>query len=287
MPPYIFNLISNTSIMRIFFNKTRFCSPSFPNSSFKQVNRILSVGGALVTTSTLGYYLYKIMNNRGTISWIRNIFVSLYNSTENKPVTRIEPYENKYYHPYEGLESCDLEEDYVKSLRNNILFESTPRGNIVMYYDFEKESFVYYCDTRDIPYLYLETAARNYAIKFRCKKIVIDMKHELMLANQKKNNSKHDNESEISDQNKNKNKNNDKNNDQLFATFKSYNKKGTNENNDDTSITKFVLRQQANRYSYGGKFSQFQIIKPHECKIEKPIDNMNYEIFKRLMDKKN
>jgi hypothetical protein len=268
--------------MRIFFNKTRFCSPSFPNSSFKQVNRILGVGGALVTTTTLGYYLYKIMNNRGTISWMRNIFVSLYNSIENKPVTRIEPYENKYYDLYEDLESCDLEEEYVKSLRNNILFESTPRGNIVMYYDFEKESFVYYCDKRDIPYLYLETAARNYAIKFRCKKIVIDMKHELMLANKKKNNSKLSNESEISGQNNNKN-----NNDQLFATFKSYNKKGTNESKDDNSITKFVLRQQANRYSYGGKFSQFQIIKPYECKIEKPIDNMNYEIFKRLMNKKN
>lgn len=282
MPPYIFNLISNTYIMRIFFNKTRFCSPSFPNSSFKQVNRILGVGGALVTTTTLGYYLYKIMNNRGTISWMRNIFVSLYNSIENKPVTRIEPYENKYYDLYEDLESCDLEEEYVKSLRNNILFESTPRGNIVMYYDFEKESFVYYCDKRDIPYLYLETAARNYAIKFRCKKIVIDMKHELMLANKKKNNSKLSNESEISGQNNNKN-----NNDQLFATFKSYNKKGTNESKDDNSITKFVLRQQANRYSYGGKFSQFQIIKPYECKIEKPIDNMNYEIFKRLMNKKN
>jgi len=52
----------------------------------------------------------------------------------------------------------------------------TPKGRIIMYYDFEKESFIYHCDTKDVPYLYLETVARKYALTYHCKKIVVDIK---------------------------------------------------------------------------------------------------------------
>ena len=43
-----------------------------------------------------------------------------------------------------------------------------------MYYDYDKESFSYYCDVKDISYLYLETVVRKYAINFNCKKYGIE-----------------------------------------------------------------------------------------------------------------
>ena len=269
MPPYIFNRMCEPSIL--FFNKTRFCS--FP----PKTSTLIAIGGGVVTTSTLSYYLYSKCDFNWL--WLRNIltkWTSWTKSVGDDPVKKIESYENKYYDEYDNLESRQLEEDSVKSLLNNVLFESTPKGGIAMYYDFEKESFVYYCDTKDIPYLFLETVARKYAVTFHCKIIVVDMKQELMLAKEKKNNILVTNG--IGDDVSTK--------DNLFASFKSYNRKGSVDGTNSTN-KKFVLRQQANRYSYGGKVGQFSILKPDEYKIEKPTDNMNYETFKKLMAKKN
>ena len=91
-------------------------------------------------------------------------------------------YENKYYDKFQEMESEELDEEDVKSLTNSVLFEMTPKGRIIMYYNFEKETFIYHCDTKDVPYLYLETVARKYALTYHCKKIVVDIKKELELA---------------------------------------------------------------------------------------------------------
>ena len=87
-----------------------------------------------------------------------------------------EPYENKYYDTFDKLESKELSKEYIKSLQNCVLYETTTKGNIVMYYDHSSESFNYYCDTKDISYLYLETVARKYVITYKCKKILVDIK---------------------------------------------------------------------------------------------------------------
>jgi len=50
---------------------------------------------------------------------------------------------------------------------------------------------------------------------------------------------------------------------------------------------KFILRQNANRYSYSGKVNTYSFLKRNEYKIEKPMDKMDYETFKKLMAKKN
>ena len=189
----------------------------------------------------------------------------------------VESYENKYYDKYDEMESEDLDEDYVKTLKNNVLYEMTPKGRIIMYYDFEKESFIYYCDTKDVPYLYLETVARKYALTYHCKKIVVDIKRELDAA--KETNIANDNKSKaqaLVDAKKT---------DNLFASFKSYNRKGTG--GSKTMNKKFILRQNANRYSYSGKVNTYSFLKRNEYKIEKPMDKMDYETFKKLMAKKN
>ena len=108
------------------------------------------------------------------------------------------------------LESKKLSKEYIKSLQNCVLYETTSKGNIIMYYDHSNESFTYYCDTKDVPYLYLETVARRYVITYKCKKILVDIKKELQLAKNKKVNFEGDNSN---DSNKKKKTNN------IFASF--------------------------------------------------------------------
>lgn len=183
-----------------------------------------------------------------------------------------EPYENKYYDKFELLECIELEEDYVKGLKKNIIIEKTPKGNVLMYYDFEKESFIYYCDTKDISYLHLETIARKYAIQYNCKKIVVDIKKELEEAKKEK-----PKEEIVS------NKINDK--EKLFASFKNYNRKGTG--GAKTINKKFIIRQNANRYSYRGKLNEYNYLQSEYYKKEKKDNTeiLDFASFKRLQEK--
>ena len=182
-----------------------------------------------------------------------------------------EPYENKYYDKFEHLDCIELEEDYVKSLKSNIIIEKTPKGNVLMYYDFEKESFIYYCDTKDISYLHLETIARKYAIQYNCKKIVVDIKKELEDAKKEKP------KEEINKKASGKN--------ELFASFKNYNRKGTG--GAKTINKKFIIRQNANRYSYRGKLNEYNYLQTEVYKKEKKEDFeiLDFASFKRLQEK--
>ena len=65
-----------------------------------------------------------------------------------------------------------LEQERVWQAR--ILYESTPRGNIVMFYDVYKDGFSYYSDQSGIPYKVLNAVAMKYVITFRCRDFFMD-----------------------------------------------------------------------------------------------------------------
>jgi hypothetical protein len=239
----------------------------------------ISSGLGVLFSSALLYYSYPHILNTIHSTGLYRKYVKDDNSEEKEKKKKgVEvPYENKYYDLFEKMEYDDLDENTVKGMKHNILYEMTPKGRVLMYYDFDTESFVYYCDTKDIPYLYLETVARKYALTYDCKKIVVDIKKEMEDAKQTNiNNST----TKLSTVRKNTTETND-----MFASFKSYNRKGTG--GSKIVNKKFVLRQNANRYSYRGKMSQFSILKTDDYKIEKPMEKMDYETFKKLMAKKN
>jgi hypothetical protein len=70
-------------------------------------------------------------------------------------------------------EECNFIE---REWRTRILFENTPRGNIVMFYDPYKQGFSYYCDFNSIPYPVLNAIAMKYVILFRCRDFFVDNK---------------------------------------------------------------------------------------------------------------
>ena len=61
-----------------------------------------------------------------------------------------------------------------KIWRTRILFESTPRGNIFMFYDAYKLGFSFYCDQKTVSYDILNAAAMKYVTLFRCRHFFID-----------------------------------------------------------------------------------------------------------------
>lgn len=224
----------------------------------------------------------SLIAGSGIVYWYTSRYAKKEQPANDKTTNeKVEPsvheaYINKYYDKFNKLEDTDIEEAVVKCLKTSILYEATPRGGVIMFYDFEKESFCYYADTKDVPYLFLETAARRYVTINKCKQVYVDMKAELLVAN----NRNHDKSMGIGIDTTNSNKAG-VNKSEPFASFKSYNRKGSGGTNMTNLNKKFILRQNANRYSYMGKIKEFQMINKVEYnKIKNPVTTMDYNTFK-------
>ena len=68
----------------------------------------------------------------------------------------------------------DADNSLEKSWRTRLLMESTPIGNIVMFYDIFKQGFSYYCDQPVIPYDILNSVAMKYVARFSCMDFFMD-----------------------------------------------------------------------------------------------------------------
>lgn len=68
--------------------------------------------------------------------------------------------------------------EFEKKWRNRILYNWTPRGNIIMFYDVYKRGFAYYCDSTGIPYSVLNTVAKKYVRTFMCRDLFMDDSEE-------------------------------------------------------------------------------------------------------------
>jgi hypothetical protein len=79
---------------------------------------------------------------------------------------------------YNRKECADLmietENELEKKWKTRILFENTPRGNIIMYYNPFKNSFVYYCDNSSLPYHMLNAVVMKYVVLYRCVDLFLD-----------------------------------------------------------------------------------------------------------------
>jgi len=104
---------------------------------------------------------------RSIFNYITSFF---YEKEVPKAPVVVERYENKYKSKYDGLKILPLTEEERAKLKSSILYETTPIGNVVMFYDNDKKSFEYYSD-KVIPHRFLETVSRKYVTYFNCKAI--------------------------------------------------------------------------------------------------------------------
>ena len=81
----------------------------------------------------------------------------------------------EYLDEFNDLSDNILDENYLKNLKFKYVKQDTPKGNVLMNYDYDNESFDYYTKTsNNIPFNYLDVVSRIYCVKYDCKKLYHD-----------------------------------------------------------------------------------------------------------------
>jgi len=243
------------------------------------------------------------------------------NVLTKKKVYDITNYKEKYLDKFDKVIDEYHTPEELNMLKSNLVIENTPHGNVIMYWDNEKKSFVYYADG-SIPYYALEVVARKYVINNNCKAIFVDMNYEINLAKQKLENKKINatisvNGNKIQDiadklsENTSKNTKSSSSSSSLniFAKFKKYNNEsikssvvvkdsstkqtGNAGKSSSSSSSKQVnnseetiLKEKANRYSYEGKIANFSFLKKVDKKVTDKKYTLSFSDFK-IMRKQN
>lgn len=186
-----------------------------------------------------------------------------------------------------NIEEIDL--TTFSHLKNNIIMEKTPIGNVAMYFDYNSEAFTYYSDS-SIPYRFLEVVARKYVLTYQCIDIFIDMENEVECIEKRRL------EMEETSKRKEEEKKtypivHEKKN--VFTKFKNYNKEGMSgrvnsapppKNNigpTSASYNPLLLKEKANRYVCKGRFSSFPILKQIDRKKIDKEYTLRYSEFKK------
>jgi len=194
-------------------------------------------------------------------------------------------------------------DEQLKKFNNNYVIEYTPLGNVLMFYNHNKLAFDYYSDLT-IPYRYLETVARKYVLTYNYRPLYIDMDEELK-EYEKKLEEKEAKEKQEANRLQSDSNSTTKTKD-VFAKFKSYNKEaGTGRVNtapppknsipqnrvttvnlkdkkDGSGNEKMLLKERANRYSYQGKFLNFNILQKVDKKVVDKKYALTFADFKKM-----
>jgi hypothetical protein len=193
-------------------------------------------------------------------------------------------------------------EERTNKLKGCFVMEYTPLGNVLMSYNKVRESFSYYSDNT-IPYRYLEVVARKFVKTFHCRPIFVDMEQELKnyetKIKQHQEKVKEQEQEQLKqekEQRENPEAEQKKPSKNVFAKLKNYNKPSTkissapppkssipNQNfNSSTKNEPSLLKENANRYTYEGKITTFNMLKKVERKVVDKKYGMTFADFKNL-----
>lgn len=186
----------------------------------------------------------------------------------------------------------------LDKLIDNYVLEYTPLGNIYMRYNNDKKSFEYFSNN-SMPYRYLEPVGRKYVMTYWCKPIFVDIEEELKRAETRYEEDKKKKE----DDNILKEMQNNPIN--ILAQLKNYNKDTKdvtmrpmkNRSNNNTLLPpqiktnlsqinkleeKQLLKENANRYTWEGRLTNFCPLKKIDRKkLDKKLA-MTYADFKKM-----
>jgi len=103
---------------------------------------------------------------------IKSRFLELLENDSLDHSKNIDPifYYNKNFIEY--MKTPNTEQEKIWKTRIQLI--TTPRGNIIMYYDSYKLGFSYYCDHNVVPYDILNCCAMKYVMNFNCVNFFID-----------------------------------------------------------------------------------------------------------------
>ena len=251
------------------------------------------------SSTVLIHYIYI---NRGKLQLLIDKLCDMFGEKSiEKPKSDIEQYielhSGRFLKTYDStntyndnIDSCFYEKDQLKEIlkpkdnnlevewKRRIMYESTPRGNIIMYYDPYKLGFVYYCDTNTISYSILNAAAMKYCLAYRCRDFFVDNEitpfenpSVLIPIHYNEPPKKKDKKSKTSINNS------------VFAKLKDYSQKteskqtnkldDKDKNNDEKEVVNKIKEKDKckNRFIYMGKMYNFNLLQP----MKKTVNKMN------------
>jgi hypothetical protein len=255
-------------------------------------------------------FLVAYLINNGTIAFnnITSLFFIEQKKKEDEPADeplqeperKEEKYEDKYLDKFKNLEEVELSKEKLDGLKNSIIIERTPLGNVLMSYDNSRETFVYYSDNT-IPYRFLEVVGRKYVVFNNCKSIFVDMEEELKKSELRLEEEKKKKEEEEKQKNeiiKGEPIRQDEKN--VFAKLKKYNApvkpepiqsdKKTEKDTKKTEVKDHRVKEKSNRYSCEGRFANYTFLKGIDRKVIDKRLNMSFSEFKKkhlLSENKN
>ncbi len=183
---------------------------------------------------------------------------------------------------------------------DNYVLECTPLGNIYMRYNNDKKSFEYFSNN-SIPYRYLEPVGRKYVTTYWCKPLFVDIEEELKKAEERFDEEKKKKEEEDKRLEEERKKNPRK----ILAQLKNYNNESKdvtmrpmkNRSNKNTALPaqvkanlpdvnkpseKQLIKENANRYTWEGRLTNFcPLKKVDRKKLDKKLA-MTYADFKKM-----
>jgi len=231
------------------------------------------------------------------------------NDVKSRTTMTNEKYENKYKDAITKRRLLPLK-TLTCPQKHTIVVEKTPLGNVLMFYNAERECFEYFSD-HTIPFRFLEVVGRKFVLFNDCLhlfKFGVDVNADMMTdrnENDNENNNENDNENDEKDVTA---KNDDvilkevevssssssSSSSSVFANFKKYNKtsisstlslqkKMAQKNDVDDNVIpekpKEPTRlQEQNRYSHQGKLQNYDFLKSKDFK---KVDHISFAQYRK------
>jgi hypothetical protein len=243
------------------------------------------------TASIAATIIYKSMKWPSTSTSFLSKFSNIFhtnNTAEPSSPPIILAFEDKYFKEYDKWKYTQSEhettEEHKKECLENMYYSTVREtindfyGDVIMCYDNKTSSFAYYARTGAIPYKYLETISRKYMIETNAPRdIHVDIRSEYDKAKQAAAAAATTTTTDTDDHAAAAATDTDDHEDTVYVKLKSYNtasnlkihthtndktttehKPSNNNSNNNNNKSNVILRENANRYSYRGKITDFE-----------------------------
>lgn len=182
----------------------------------------------------------------------------------------------------EKAEGKELSKEKLDALAFSHVKEETPRGDVVMLYDNPTGSFWWFCNTKDVPYKYLETVCRSYVSAYDCVQVYHGTLEQL--ARQKEALEEKE-KAEAATTEAGEDEPAEPQSDAVFASFKSYNK-GRGQSRAVPEDAGELVPEKSNRYSYRGKLADWEELqRAREVVFVPPAEDgkaIDFATFKKM-----
>tara|TARA_Y100000992_G_C21273363_1_gene498336 strand:- start:2973 stop:3743 length:771 start_codon:yes stop_codon:yes gene_type:complete len=172
--------------------------------------------------------------------------------------------------------------------KNSVVYESTPKGNVIMRFNDEDEVFEYWCDSKQLVYKELDVVARKYVNLFCCKDVYVDRSaKQLEKFHQEREKYLAEKNGETAEESEEKTAEDD-----LFVKTKGEKAKDQQKQFIDDrgiiNLNKLLAVEDANRFKRMGRFDEYGgwNVEKNSHKLKKEIPNISFSSFKNMFSRK-